>query len=181
MMINGTLNHWPILNIMWSSNASWFSFNNDIFSSYYTDKNSTRPIVSERYDNPRLWGGGYSWHYYQTSTTKTIYDPCPAGYKVPVALCYDGHLVGSGVYKYGNVTTNGLFFPATGVRNSKTGVLQQMGVRGDFWAGSMKYTLPGVDNGCFVKNAEGEFGHVNYDADMSRANAMSIRPVGSDY
>jgi hypothetical protein len=162
----------------YNTDASWFSYHNDMSSGYDT----LTVLVKNRYDNPKLWGGGYTRHPFQASSVKTIYDPSPAGYKVPVAYCYEGFLSASGAFEYGNHTSNGLFFPATGVRNSKTGKLQQMGVRGDFWCSSMKYRYGSIDNGCFVKNASGEFGHDNTaSSDMSRANAMSIRPVGEDY
>lgn len=166
----------------WSNEtpADWFTYNNDVVSN---DENN--PGISldlqKRYDNAMLWGCSYNWHDYVVSSGKTIYDPSPAGYKVPVARCYDTFIQSDGVYVYGNFTTNGLFFPATGVRNSATGKLENMGVRGDFWCSSLKYTLPGVDDGCYMKNAQGEFGHIYTDSDMHRGSALSIRPVGEDY
>lgn len=160
--------------------ADWFTYLNDIVSNSTSNPGITL-LLSKRYDNAMLWGCSYNWHDYTVSSRKTIYDPSPAGYKVPVARCYDNYIQSNGTYSYGNFTTNGLFFPATGVRNSATGKLENMGVRGDFWCASLKYTLPGVDDGCYMKNAQGEFGHIYTDSDMHRGSALSIRPVGEDY
>ncbi|MCI2082476.1 MAG: fimbrillin family protein [Bacteroidales bacterium] len=153
--------------------VDWFTYHIDVVSDY--------DDVDIRYDNALLWGAGYHEHKYQFSSVKTIYDPSPAGYKVPVGYCYGSSFFYlTGVFDYGNYTNVG-FFPATGTRDSKTGKLHNMGVRGDFWASSLRFVYQGMDTACGIVNANGEFGH-SYEQDtFNRGEALSVRPVGEDY
>ena len=105
----------------------------------------------------------YDWYYTgdkatdntrwaTSSSTKSIYDPCPAGWRVP-----DGD--GSGVWskalgssssfghtysstnkginfpgKFGTDAT--IWYPASGYRNSSTGILYDIGYQGNWWSAS---------------------------------------------
>lgn len=161
--------------------VDWFTYKVDISGN--NNSSESGPLkLSQRYDNAFLWGGGYFWHDYYVASQKTIYDPSPAGYKVAVGYAYST-VTSDGTYNYGNTTSypTGLFFPATGMRNSVTGTLDKMGVRGDFWCSSLRYVMGGNDNGCYFKSANGEFGHQYADDEVFRGEALSLRPVGDAY
>ena len=160
--------------------VDWFTYKVDVLSR--NDVGYGALAIGTRYDNGFLWGAGYYWHDYYVTSAKTIYDPCPVGYKVAVGYAYTS-LTATGTYDYGNVSSYpvGLFFPATGMRNAKTGALEKMGVRGDFWCSSLRYVLNGNDNACYFKSADGEFGHQYADDELYRGEALSLRPVGDDY
>lgn len=159
--------------------VDWFTHYVDYTTQYNTEADGIVDL-EKRYENAFLWGSGYYWHDYQTSSVKTIYDPSPAGYKVAVGYCYDA-LAASGSYNHGNNTTIGVFFPATGMRDAVTGELKEMGVRGDFWCSSLRFVERGNDNACYVKSANGEFGHAYAGDELYRGTALSVRPVGTDY
>lgn len=69
------------------------------------------------------------------SSTKTFFDPCPAGWCVSP----EAAIPGSGnVSYYGNlqgfyITGTGLFWPYTGFRNASTGQPDGIGVQGIYW------------------------------------------------
>ena len=160
--------------------VDWFTHYVDIMADNYSNDGVLE--IGTRYDNAFLWGAGYYWHDYYVASSKTIYDPSPAGYKVAVGYAYST-LTATGTYDYGNFSSypSGLFFPATGMRNAKTGALEKMGVRGDFWCSSLRYVLDGNDNACYFKSANGEFGHEYADDELYRGEALSLRPVGEEY
>lgn len=69
------------------------------------------------------------------SSTKTFFDPCPAGWCVSPEAAIPG---GGNVSYYGNrqgfyITDTGLFWPYTGFRNASTGQPDGIGVQGIYW------------------------------------------------
>ena len=146
----------------------------------YSIKNPTTFIKSN--------SGNKDWYYTGNSgaddsrwrSSKTIYDPCPAGWRVPdggsngvwnkAGFCYhsydssdEGMLFGSG---FSSPTT---WYPAAGYRYSDDGGLYCVGFRGGYWSvtpsGSDAYDLYFYDGG-YVDPT------INYS---NRANGQSVR------
>ena len=111
------------------------------------------------------WSGSYNLWNYKCSTSenggdinpgKTIYDPCPYGWKVPGGAVFrgftttrdnvnqaaQGNVIGSfnsgWYFKAETSDTTGLYFPASGQR---TGSLSGVGSVGNYWT-----TSPGIYN-----------------------------------
>ncbi|MDR3117929.1 MAG: fibrobacter succinogenes major paralogous domain-containing protein [Mediterranea sp.] len=117
-----------------------------------------------------LWGHG---------TTKSVYDPCPSGWRVPVnsdksSRTSPWYGVSSHVFEEGtgmNWGTNALF-PAGGGRDNNSGSLDFVGDYGDYWTASPSGSnnsdalAMGFDNGFFS---------VSYR--LGRAYGLSVRCV----
>ncbi|MDR3117994.1 MAG: fibrobacter succinogenes major paralogous domain-containing protein, partial [Mediterranea sp.] len=84
-----------------------------------------------------LWGHSYN------GGTKTIYDPCPSGWRVPVNYgmstatgpWYRMLSTGSGFSSGYNWGTNALY-PATGYRYRSSGNVVNVGITGNYWSAS---------------------------------------------
>ena len=111
------------------------------------------------------------------NVVKTIYDPCPVGFKMPNGNVFTGfsksNVVGSfssgWKFKRYSGDTTGVFFPASGSRNA-SGSLNGVGSHGDVWLSSAysqkyAYVLYFLSSG------------VNPQYNSNRANGISIRPV----
>jgi hypothetical protein len=96
----------------------------------------------------------YDWHYASRDNTlwghdanggiKTIYDPCPSGWRVPVnynmsdatSPWYGFTLSNGGTFSEGyNWGTNAVY-PAAGYRDNSSGSLSLVGTTGYFWSAS---------------------------------------------
>lgn len=75
--------------------------------------------------NNALWG-----------ETKTMYDPCPRGWKVPSRPIYDQHTVSS-KYQYG-MEMDGIWYPAAGYHHSVSFNLNSVGFEGHYWYATPK-------------------------------------------
>jgi hypothetical protein len=78
--------------------------------------------------NPHLWGG--------EMYGKTIFDPCPVGYKVPESYVWDNNQSDWSVAtNYGKTWdgVNGAFFPMAGIRDVITGELGYTGSLSMYW------------------------------------------------
>jgi uncharacterized protein (TIGR02145 family) len=95
--------------------------------------------------NSALWGNSV---YTGSPTTKTIFDPCPAGWRVPTWKSsyspWDA-FGGSGIsttYSYSNWTSYGAnwtsagYYPAAGNRDAGSGALSSGGGYGYYWSAS---------------------------------------------
>ena len=142
-------------------------------------------------DNPKLnWFGTGSyynlWDASSISTensdsnvVKTVYDPCPPGFKIPNGNTFTyfstSNTIGS--FNYGRYfkrnanDTTGVFFPASGTMLDSNGSVVNVDVNGAVWLSSSAsefrvYTLK------FTKTS------VNpNDKNFSRASGVSVRPV----
>ena len=99
-------------------------------STFYTKGNSTNyvPIASTGNRSKDWWN----------SEIKTMYDPCPYGYKVPQSETYETKSDWSKLKWSGAVITAGQtyklsFFPASGSRNGSSGNLDRVGINGYCW------------------------------------------------
>ena len=129
----------------------------------------------------------YDWYYSSdTSTddirwqsTKTIYDPCPVGWRVPDGgsngvwnkagfddQSYDssdeGMLFGSGI------SSPATWYPAAGYRDSSGGALYYVGSGGDYWS-----VTPSGDDAFRLYFGNG--GGVNPTSSCGRAYGQSVR------
>lgn len=100
----------------------------------------------------------YDWYYTGTSTTdetrwgttKTIYDPCPPGWKLPQAGTYKDDIGVWGYFPYGDeafswnnyggmsvpetYAGSTAWYPAAGQIHSNTGALEYCGYSGQYWS-----------------------------------------------
>ena len=90
--------------------------------------------------NSALWGGASR----ETPTAKTIFDPCPAGWRVPVwkatASPWSAFTIENFAWtttgNYGRTYTDGAFYPAEGYRKNDSGILSKASFRGHYWTGT---------------------------------------------
>lgn len=127
---------------------------------------------------------GYDWLYKSHdaslwSTSKTMYDPCPAGWKVPatnvwngIAEFVDGEFEGGWHFNFGGQTT---FYPAAGRRSFSKGVLTNVNHDGTPYTGyywSANSAASNKSNGLYF-NIDGiENAQANY-----RAGGFQVRCV----
>ena len=114
------------------------------------------------------------------SDTKTIWDPCPAGYTVPsqaaITLVFnqwpDNLAVGTfnnGWHFYNSAKTGTNFFAAAGLRTAASGALSEVGSGGSYWNDLMRTT----DSGAGLWYFDSQWG---FTAAMSRSYGLCIRP-----
>lgn len=115
------------------------------------------------------------------NVVKTIYDPCPIGFKMPNGNVFTGfstsNVVGSFAngYKFKRYSgdTVGVFFPASGYRNFSDGSLNYVGSYGYVWLSSAH--SQGSAYGLSFTS-----GYVNLQSLNYRARGFSVRPVADD-
>ena len=115
------------------------------------------------------------------TVVKTVYDPCPVGFKMPNGNTFtyfsNSNVVGSfnnGCYfKRYEYDTTGVFFPASGRRNDSNGSLDGVGSYGYVWLSS-SYSRSGVPNLLFSSSLMSPQ-YNNY-----RVFGNSVRPVWDD-
>ena len=73
---------------------------------------------------------------------KTIFDPCPLGWKVPSRPIYNNHSVSS-QFQYG-LQMDGIWYPATGFRHPVSFNLNKVGLEGHYW-----YSTPKDDGNAY--------------------------------
>ena len=159
---------------------------------------------SSWYNNPPA---GYSYYnlwsadntttgFNDNAVVKTVYDPCPVGFKMPASNAFTG-FTSNGQYGSGaaNINANGtadswdkfsaayghnfytnssknatIFFPASGFRDSSDGSLSNVGSLGYYWS-----AVPGsTDVGCNLYFGWGSVSPQNND---SRSYGFAARPV----
>ena len=148
------------------------------------------------YNNPPA---GYSWlnlwsaknntygEAYNPTVIKTVYDPCPAGFKMPEAKVfsaftstgtYTGHLNTTGTWTNGwnfnnksSSPTTSIYFPAAGWRNSSDGSLSNVGSYGFYWMAMPKDER--YDSYCLYFEPLS----ANPMSSDPRAYGLSVRPV----
>lgn len=116
--------------------------------------NSTIGTVAYSVQNPTVFlglnSGRYDWNYnardnelWGHSGGKTLYDPCPAGWRVPknpgmseTTSPWYGYTKDNGGTFNKGYTWNGAIYPASGWRQHSTGVLGDVAIRIDLWSAS---------------------------------------------
>lgn len=112
------------------------------------------------------------------NVVKTIYDPCPIGFKMPNGNTFTyfstSNVVGSFAngwkFKRYSGDTVGVFFPASGSRSPDTGSLNGASSNGCVWLSS---AFSQSDFYCFSFSSS----YVNTNGISTRASGYSVRPV----
>ncbi|MBF1486016.1 MAG: hypothetical protein HXN74_05985, partial [Prevotella pallens] len=130
------------------------------------------------------------------AVVKTVYDPCPVGFKMPASNAFTG-FTSNGQYQSGaaNINANGtadswdkfsaayghnfytngsktatIFFPASGFRDGSDGSLGNVGYDGYYWS-----AVPNITNyGCYLYFY---WSHVLPQYNVSRSCGFAARPV----
>ena len=177
---NSTTDHTPG-SITKSSRASDISFgiyNPTTF--YYNSRSPYNWFGDKSYYN--LWdaactGTGAS----DNDTVKTVYDPCPVGWKIPNGNVFTGfstsNVVGSfdGGWKFKRYSgdTVGVFFPASGWRSNSDGFRYNVGSYGYAWLSSAR-----SQGFAYCMNFDSS--NVVPQGNHRRACGLSVRPVQDD-
>ena len=111
-------------------------------------------------------------------TVKTVYDPCPVGWKVPNGNTFTGFSIlssANGIVKFTRYSgdTVGVGFPMSGYRNNSDGSLYGVGSRGCVW-------LSSANSQHYAYNLSFYSSYVNPQDDNYRAFGFSVRPVEDD-
>jgi len=125
--------------------------------------------TSTKAHNKTLWGAdnltspGY----------KTIYDPCPAGWRVPYWKSnlspWNNLTISNFVWAdYGRSSSSTGYFPATGYRYAGTGAFTEIGERGLYWTSTSLTTICAFDFGSSF---------VTPEYPNQRSHAFSVRCV----
>ena len=112
--------------------------------------------------------------------TKTLYDPCPNGYRIPklgtygtgseVATHPDWSDWSEGGLKSGRTFKNTSFFPASGIRGYNNGTYVRVPTEGSYWAATSHSTI----NGYFMKFTSS---FVDPNRTASRSWGLSLRCI----
>ena len=139
------------------------------------------------YDQYNLWSmDNTTTGHNDNSVVKTIYDPCPAGFHMPASNAFTGFTKNgqnggpmnvSGAWDYGYTFNNKItspdatvYFPASGARFFRDGLLYGVGGGGSYWS-----AVPGsTHDGCSLFFSSGD---VNPQYDYTRSVGFSVRPV----
>ena len=162
-------------------------------------------------DNFYIWGSswystpptGYSYYnlwsaenmttgFNDNSVVKTVYDPCPVGFKMPASNAFTGFTANG--QNGGTMNVDGtsdwqtyqnnfghnfwtsssktatINFPASGFRNDYDGSLSNVGYLGFYWSAVPNSTY----FGCYLNFSSGYVGPLDY---VSRAIGFAARPV----
>lgn len=134
---------------------------------------------SSTYNN--AWAVGNSSTANSVSTSaikKSVYDPCPVGFKMPGSNAFTGFSTSNGSWAKGYTFTdssNGssVFFPAAGCRLYGSGALVYVGSRGCYWSAVPR----NVDEAWHLDFVSGNVGpRHNFNRDFGN----SVRPVQSN-
>lgn len=112
------------------------------------------------------------------SVVKTVYDPCPPGFKMPNGNTFTGfstsNVVGSFTngykFKKNSSDTTGVFFPASGSRYGSDGSLFNVGSYGRVWSAA-------AYDQDYAYNLYFGSGYVDPQGGNRRAIGFSVRPV----
>ena len=150
---------------------------------------TSTPPVGYSYFN--LWSmDNTTTLYNDNAVAKTIYDPCPAGLKLPASNAFTGftttgqntsnssefNVEGSFDMGYtfkSKTGTNTVFFPASGFRYYSDGSLSGVGSSGLYWSAVPYDTY----YGCYLYFYSGSVDPLNYDI---RSYGFAVRPVADE-
>lgn len=145
---------------------------------------------SNGYNQDNLWSmDNTTAGFNDNAVVKTVYDPCPAGFKMPASNAFTGFTTtgsDSGTPSQFNVSgawDNGwnfnnkisnpdatVYFPASGYRNLSGGSLNRVGIVGYYWS-----AVPfNAYDGCYLTFNQG---HVYPQYSLNRSLGLSVRPV----
>ena len=151
---------------------------------FYTKSSVPYDWCSTTYNNG--WAVGNTSPSKSVSTSaivKSVYDPCPVGFKMPGSNAFTGFSLSNGTWDSGQMcytftdSSNGtsVFFPAAGDRNS-SGALSHVGESGAYWLpihNSLYYAWV-----LYIWYPPGSV--VSPQTTSGRVNGLSVRPVQSN-
>ena len=124
------------------------------------------------YQNNTLWGGGTISA--TTFASKTVFDPCPVGWRVPPWTGSNSPWSGYSSNSFSNysILLTGIgYYPASGYRDNSTGAVNNVGNNGYCWSAS-----PNSTNGYYLNfNSSGNVNPAY--GNSGRANGFSVRCV----
>lgn len=109
---------------------------------YYNEDSPCNWFGNKNYRN--LWDAAcVTWGTSDNDTVKTVYDPCPVGWKVPNGNTFTGLSViseSNGIVKFSRYSgdTVGVGFPMSGPRSNSDGLLYYVGSSGYVWLSSVR-------------------------------------------
>ena len=143
------------------------------------------------YNQYNLWSmDNTTTGYNDNAVVKTIYDPCPAGLRLPASNAFTSftttgqdtnnssefNVAGSWDWGYtfkSKTGTNTVFFPAPGWSGATDGLLYYVGKYGLYWAAIPRNTYNGY--GLFSRSD-----YVNPLYDHARPQGFAVRPVADE-
>ena len=111
-----------------------------------------------------------------SAITKSVYDPCPAGFKMPGSTAFTGFSTNNaGTFALGYTFTDysnstSVFFPATGIRFYSTGRMDNLNYAGNCWTAVS-------DRSAFAFDMGYGTAAIYRVSSGPRAYGMSVRPV----
>jgi hypothetical protein len=106
------------------------------------------------------------------SHQKSIYDPCPAGWRLPLAGTWDGfseaNFTWSSTGRGYKTSKSSVFYMATGCRYGNNSGLNYIGSRGFYWSATPDSNINGLD--LYFLDSE-----VNPQSLNTRSNAFPVR------
>ena len=137
-----------------STAVACYESNGSTVYSFPTPQTTTAALgtVANIIKNPTVFYGGlesnnYDWIYTNDQTelwggTKTIYDPCPKGWKVPNNGTWDNITESSGTYHYGfnfkcGPSSELDWYSASGKITNTTGVISNVGIFASYWSSTV--------------------------------------------
>ena len=144
------------------------------------------PLTSYTYSN--LWSAdNMEWSKNDNTVVKTIYDPCPAGFKMPAPNAFTGftttgqntyipaqfNVIGNWDTGFHFKTNNGpgtVYFPASGLRGYDRGNFYNVGLQCCVWSAG----APSPSGGYHLNFSDGAV--LTHDI-LNRPNGMAVRPV----
>lgn len=120
-------------------------------------------------NNPNTWAPYNS----TTATPKTIYDPCPYGYRVPKSGSWSGisKSTWSSYDITGGISWNTSWWSASGYRNGANATLSAIGVAGYYWSASSNNVVNQAILLNFIYNA------TTPETVATRCSGLSVRCV----
>ena len=162
---------------LYPSGATGWSYNTSTSVPMHTTIQN--PCV--QYDGVSIYNNLWNTAHGTTETPgkafKSIYDPCPWGYKIPTTAAYSGFTSSNLTYStWSEITppgltyTNGLFFPCIGERRASDGTITNYATSSD--PAGYIFSVDPASNACYIEKAQ-----VVTNSGISYFHAFNVRPV----
>jgi len=132
------------------------------------------PNLVNSIQHPLTFYTGSDWYttgtqnntlWYNGTITKTIYDPCPVGWRIPYYIGttppWNG-LTTAGSWNYGFSWASVGYYPAVGTRSNSSGQLIVAGIYGNYWAANVNGTYAWYLSFASSQVGMGDIGYRSY-------------------
>ncbi|MDR2121063.1 MAG: hypothetical protein LBP64_09375 [Tannerella sp.] len=138
------------------------------------EQSHKRPTVFIKSDLPPFaWSStGDLDNLWTTGGIKSVYDPCPAGWRLPTSAEFLNALAPTGGWNYGQAYEGGLVLPAAGGMDFSSGQLFDVGTDGYYWTAETAGTQA---KALHIRNGNATIEH------MPRASGFSVRCMKEKY